>query len=165
MYVEYIEHVLEEADRAIEVRDYHMAERLLKGALYDEPGYAKVHNHLGWLYQYYIVNQNQAELHFKYAIRFDPKFDAPYIHLSNMYIDNRRYTDLREMMEGALKVDGVNKSFIYENYGKTHEASGEFSKAIKYYKMAIYETIDSYDADEIKSSIKRCKYKRLKRLF
>ena len=165
MYVEYIENLLEEADRAIEVREYHMAERLLKGALYDEPGYAKLHNHLGWLYQYHIVNQDQAELHFKYAIRFDPKFDAPYIHLSNLYIDSRRYSDLRNVMETALQYEGVNKSLIYENYAKTYEASGEFSKAIKYYKMAFYETIDSYDADEMKASIKRCKYKRFKKIF
>jgi len=165
MYVEYIETLLEEANRAIEAREYKTAERLMQNALYDEPGYAKLHNNLGWLYQYCIENKSKAEIHLKYAIRFDPKIDAAYYNLTDLYLESRKYSELKEVMEDALKLDGSNKELVYQNLAKVYEASHQFTKAIKYYRMALYETIDSYDAGELKRSIKRCRYKKFKRLF
>ena len=165
MYIEYIERLIDEASKSIEEREYNTAKDLMNQGLYEEPDYAKLHNNLGWLYQYCIKDKKQAELHLSYAIKFDPKFEASYINLADLYLEHKEYVQLREVMQKVLDQDGSNKAICYENIGKAYEGTCEFSKAIKNYKMAMYETIDSYDADELKQAIKRCKYKRIKKLF
>lgn len=165
MYILYIEQMLEEAERAIEAREYSTAEKLMQNALYDEPGYAKLHNNLGWLYQYCMGNTSKAELHLKYAIKFDPKNEAALINIADLYLENRQYEALQLFMLHVLGLEGANKALIYEHLGKAFEASKQFNKAIKYYKMAHFETIDSYEASELKRGIKRCRYKKLKRIL
>lgn len=165
MYIEYIEKLLREANVAIDNGEFEKARDMMCDMLFDAPDYAKIHNNLGWLYQYRIEDKEQAELHLKYAIRFDGKMESAYFNLSELYIENEEYEKLREVMEAALKAPGVNKSLAYENLGKSHEAMKSYSKAIRCYKNALYATVDSYDADEMKGNIKRCKYKRLKTIF
>ncbi|MDX1630046.1 MAG: hypothetical protein R3345_15160, partial [Fulvivirga sp.] len=132
---------------------------------FDEPGYARLHNNLGWLYQYYMENDQQAALHLKYAIKFDPKLEAAYYNLADLYKKHDKYKELVVFMQKALNKTGACERVIYEILGEVHEAQCEFSMALKYYKRALYKTTDSYDAGEIRRGIKRCKYKRLKRIF
>ena len=55
---------------------------LLNNLLYEEPGYGRLHNYLGWAYFYYTYDMTRAELHLKMAIKFDESYVPPYIHLS-----------------------------------------------------------------------------------
>ena len=165
MNIEYIEQLLEEANRAIDNRAYKLAEKMLLNALYDEPAYAKVHNNLGWLYQYCLNEPKLANLHLKYAVKFDPKCEAALYNLIDLYFDHDGYDELKVILTKYYNEPGINKYMVYEALGKIHEVKGEFSKALSYYKKAMYITLDNYEATSMKRNIKRCKYKKFKRLF
>ena len=62
-----------------------------------------------------------------------------------------------------MKVEGFNKTFVYENLGKVAETQGQFSKAIAWYRKGMMQALDNYDVDDLKDHIKRNKYKRLKK--
>ncbi len=54
---------------AVLTADYHTAKRLLDAGLYEEPGYARIHGTLAWMYHYFRTNTDMAELHYLWAIR------------------------------------------------------------------------------------------------
>ncbi len=164
MYIEYIEDAIKEADYAIDAYLYDEARYMLESLLYDEPAYAKVHNNLGWLYQYHLGNKKLAELHLKWAIKFDPRMKAAYLNIVELYTWDNRMIELREILKNAIKLE-FKDAFIYESLGKTYEATQDFSLAIRYYREALYTTTDNYVGQEIRADIKRCKYKRIKKLI
>ncbi len=164
MYIKYIEDAIMEADKAIDAYLFDDAKCMLESLLYDEPAYAKVHNNLGWLHQYHIWNKEKAEMHLKYAIRFDPRLKAAYLNIVELYKWDNRYVELRGILEDALKAD-YKDAFIYETLGKTYEHTQDFNRAIMYYRDALYTTTDNYIGDEIRADIKRCKFKRLRRMM
>lgn len=165
MYIEYIEEVIEEADRAIDNMDYKTAESLLCNVLYDEPAYAKVHNNLGWLYLFYLNKRNKSEIHLKYALKFDPEMEAAYLNIGELYLLSKEFDKLIIIMKEALNKKSANRFMAYLNLGKAYELKGEYSLAIKNYKKALMATIDSYYTENIKKDIKRCKFKKYKLIF
>lgn len=161
-YTEYIENVIQLAEDAMDHGKYEEAKRLLESGLMEEPGYAKLHASMGDLYWYNLENLELAERHYHLAIYFDQKFESVYRELAIMYQKYNKYQGLKTLMQKAVKVEGLNKSFIFEKLGQAEESEGHFKNAIQYYKQALFESMDNKDADELKKHIKRNKYKRLK---
>lgn len=163
IYEEYIESIIQMADQAIDNGQYEEAKKWFEKGLYEEPGSAKLHFRLACLFQYSLCSNAGAEKHYWLAIKFEPDYRNAYDNLAQLYLDNEKYTGLEKLMLRAIKVEGFNKTFAYENLGKAAEAQGQFKKAIALYRKGMMQALDNYDVDDLKDHIKRNKYKRLKK--
>ncbi len=83
---ESIEYLISLAEDAVFDADYNQASRLLYNALYDEPGYAKLHYTLAWMYHYYQFNEEKAIRHYELSLYFDPTGDYAYRQLVELLI-------------------------------------------------------------------------------
>lgn len=151
------------ADQAIDNGQYEEARKWFVKGLFEEPGHAKLHFRLAYHYHYNLLNKAEAERHYWLAIRFQADYKNAFDNLADLYLENDKYDGLENLMSKALKVEGFNKTFVYENMGKVAEAKGQFSKAIAYYRKGLMQALDNYDVDDLKDHIKRNKYKRLKK--
>lgn len=159
--MKWIDSYLAEAEQLIANNQVEEGMAILNNLLYEEPGYSDLHNHLGWAYLYYGQNFEQAELHLKMAIRFNERFHAPYQHLANMYLRSHRLGEAIHYATQGLEKEQANKVALYELLGTAYELRGEFSKAIKSYKSAILNSMATFEINNIKDGIKRCRKKRV----
>lgn len=155
----YLEKVILDAERIILDGEYFEGKALLENVLSYEPGSAKVHNLMGWLYLYYLLDDVMAEKHLKLAMKFEPEFRAPYLHLVELYTKELRYDDLEMLLESAKNVAGVSNSLIYSRLGMVDESRGNFKRAIDLYKTAMFHSMDNFEIEDLKGNIKRCKVK------
>ena len=163
IYEEYIESIIQMADQAIDNGQDDEAKRWFERGLCEEPGSAKLHFRMACLLQYGLDDKAGAEQHYLLAIKFKPDYRNAYDNLAQLYLDNEKYPGLEKLMLKAIKVEGFNKTFAYENLGKAVEAQGQFKKAIALYRKGMMQALDNYDVDDLKDHIKRNKYKRLKK--
>ena len=162
MVDEYFEKIIVQAEDKVYEGEVFEAQEMLLNLLTYEPAYAKVHNVLGWLYLYYLEDDSMAEKHLKLAVKFDVDFKAPYLHLTELYMRNRKYDKLENLILEAKKVDGISKTMIYERLGMVEEARGKYSQAIEYYKTAVFHCMNNSTIKDIRSNIKRCRFKRIR---
>ena len=162
MVDEYFEKIITQAEDAVYEGEYFEAERMLINLLTYEPGYAKVHNNLGWMYLYYLENDELAEIHLNYAIKFEPEYKPPYLHLTELYMRNKQYDKLEELAIIAKSVNGISKTLVYERLGMVDEARGQYKLAIGNYKTAIFHCMDNQAIEDIRQNIKRCRFKRIR---
>ena len=153
------------AEDAIYDGDCIQAERLLKSGLLEEPGYARLHYTLGWMYNYHLEDNSKAENHYLWAIYFDPLYEDAYRELAFLYFDNREYKALKALMNKLIKKDAPGKVNAYNMLGKVAEAEAEFSIALKYYRKALMDCLNNDFSVELKQNIKRIKFKRFKTRF
>ena len=165
MTIEWLEQYMTEAEQLIYNNNVSEGLLLLNNLLYDEPGYGRLHNHIGWAYMYYTTQQANAELHLKMAIQFDSGYAAPYLHLGNLCIRAGRYTQALEYLQLGLTKANANKVAFLESMGIAHEMSGKFAKAIKAYREALLASMGSFEMDNLNEGIKRCRKKRLASIF
>ena len=137
---------------------------LMDSLLYEEPGYGLLHNHLGWAYFYYTTDIAKAELHLKMAMKFDPEYAPPYLHMGNLCIRGGRYTEALKYLQMGVMKRNANKVAFLEVIGQGYELKKEFGKAINYYKDAMASTV-GFETTQLTESIKRCKKKRWVMMF
>lgn len=136
--------------------------RLLESGLYDEPGYAKLHNTLGWMYQYYQMNVDLAIRHYELAIYFDAENDSAYRNLAYLLFNEKRYKEATDLLVRALATKSVDKAYVYERLGTLSEKRENYQEAMDFYQKALMECIDNEEITEIKQNIKRTRMKRFK---
>lgn len=158
--ISYIEELFLEADRALDEGNLAEGKRLLEDILSEEPSFGKAHNHMGWLYKTRYQDYKIAEKHFKLAIKFDPEYSPSYINYAYMLRDLGRLDELEALLNKALKVEGTNKSTVYDEFGSLYELRGEYGKAIRYYKKAIALSLNDKSITDLRGHIKRCNKKR-----
>ena len=160
MTMQILEQYMFEADRAFEQQLYLEGKQYLEDALAEEPTYGKAHNHMGWLYMYQLDDREKAEQHLKLALKYAANYGAPYIHMSHLLFDANRFTELEQLLEEAINVDNVQRSFLFNEYGRLNEIRENYRTAIKYYKAAIKWSLNEQEIAIAKDNIKRCKQKR-----
>jgi len=153
--VKNIESLYLASDKAIEEDDYDKAIELLKTILEEDPKFARAHNSLGWLFKYKYTDSEKAEMHYKLAIQFNPKYGSPYLNYIYLLRDQQRLDEMFKMLNTANEVSQVSKVGLYDEYGTYYELIGDYKKAIEYYNKAIAKCLNS-DIDEFKAHIKRC---------
>ena len=163
IYEEYIESVIQMADQAIDNSQYDEAKKWFELALYEEPGYAKLHYRIACLLQYNLFNYSQAEKHYWFAIKFNPDYKCAYDNLAELLLESSNYKDLEKLMHAALEAKSLHKAFAYEHMGKAAEAEGDYKTALSLYRKGIMASLENYDVDDLKDHIKRVKYKRFKK--
>jgi tetratricopeptide (TPR) repeat protein len=155
-----LETYLKKAEKAIEENEFLEALKILEEALTIDPKFGKAHSHLGWLYLYKIVDWGKAEIHLEMALQYSPEYSAAYIHMSHLLFEKRNFGKLAELLSKAGMIDSINKSFVFNEFGRMYEVSGNYGTAISYYKQAIRWSLDEQDLNHYKESIKRCREKR-----
>ena len=163
--IEWLEKYMADAERLIYESKVDEGLALLNNLLYDEPGYASLHNHLGWAYLYYTADIVRAETHFKAAMKFDLEFAPPYLHLGVLYMRNGKYEDALTFLESGLKKPNANRIALLENIAQAYELRAEYGQAIKAYKEAAKSSVVSFEVNNLMDGIKRCRKKRLTMFF
>lgn len=160
-----LERYILDAEKAFERNDYLEGLRILEEVLTIEPNYGKAHNHLGWLYLFQLTDWNKAEIHLRLALKYASGYNAPYIHMAHLLFEKGQFEELTGLLEKAKTVGGVQKSFIYNEYGRMFEVNGKLKKAIKSYKTAVRWSFNEQELNIYKDNIRRCRDKRWILLF
>lgn len=136
----------------------------LEQLLIDEPGHGRAHNHLGWIYLAKFRDFPKAELHLKLAMEFAPDYTPPYMHMTSLLLETRRWKEFLGHVEAAMKVDGVDRSFLYDCLGTYHEVCLGYADALVNYLKAIDETFNGPKIHELRESVKRVRGKAPRKL-
>jgi tetratricopeptide (TPR) repeat protein len=160
MRIEWIEDYMKEAEQLIAGEQVEKGLSILNSLLYDEPGYASLHNHIGWVHLYYTSNLAQAELHFKVATSLLPELAPPYLHLGTLYVRTERTAEALEVLTTGLTRPGANRAGLLELAGHAYELRHEFGKAIKAYREASMASMNTLEMNNISEGIRRCRKKR-----
>ncbi|MCB0402374.1 MAG: hypothetical protein KDD41_09845 [Flavobacteriales bacterium] len=132
----------------------------LNNILKENPTFGKAHNHLGWMCETKFQDFQKAEEHYVKALELAPHYPSVYYNYAILLSTEQRWDDLNTLLEKAMKVSGINKSTIYNEYGIMFEALEEYDKAISYFQDAARATLDSKTMDKFVESIDRCKRKK-----
>lgn len=162
LHDESIEQVIALAEDAIMEGDCQNGKRMLENVLYDEPGYAKVHATLAWMYRFYQTDEKQAIRFYELALFFEPDNSDHFENLADFYLDKRMFERLERLLLRGLNQDEMAKEFIFENLGRIREKEGRFAEAISFYRKALVHCMDNDEMQELKQTIKRTKFKRFK---
>ncbi len=160
-----LERYIQDAQLAFKMKDYLEGLRLLEEALTIEPIFGKAHTLLGWLYLFQMIDWDKAETHLKLALKYSPSYSTPYLHMSYILFEKSRFKELTVLLDKALTIGGIQKSLIYNSYGRMYEATGQLRKAVRCYKTAIHWAFSEQEFNLIKTNIKRCRDKRWVLMF
>jgi tetratricopeptide (TPR) repeat protein len=149
-----------QADKLINEQRLKDAANLLEQILEEAPDFGKAHNHLGWLFETKFKNYARAEEHYKLAVKFAPEYPAAYYNYAYLLSALRKFDELENHLEAAIKVSGINYATIYNEYGLMREAQGKLDDAIHYYRLYIQNSYDSKVIETAAESIKRCERKK-----
>jgi tetratricopeptide (TPR) repeat protein len=167
MRIIWIEQYLKDAEAMIVRGGAEMEQgiEVLMSLLYSEPGYGSLHNHFGWAHLYFTCDLAQAELHLKAAIKFQPDFQAPYLHLGTLYVRQGRYTEAIEILNSGLTQPQANKAGMLELIGQAYEMRQEYRLAIKAYRQAMLSSMTTGEMNMHSEGIKRCRKKKWASMF
>tara|TARA_R110000850_G_scaffold274786_2_gene412810 strand:+ start:44660 stop:45142 length:483 start_codon:yes stop_codon:yes gene_type:complete len=155
-----MEELLNQAN--LDIRDglYEEASNKLETIINQDPGFGKAYNHLGYLYEAKFRDFEKGETLYKLALEKSPLYTATYCNYAILLSTLGKFEELKELLETALTVPGMVKSTIYNEYGIMYEQTGNFDKAIEYYKKCALESLDGSVMERAKQSIERCKAKK-----
>jgi tetratricopeptide (TPR) repeat protein len=162
--LEWLDTYLTEAENLIMEGSVNDGLALMQNLLYEEPGYAALHNYLGWAYCYYAESEQKAEVHWKWAIKFDKELAAPYLHLGRYYRGKRKYSDAVKYLEAGLETPDAIREALLENLAHVYELRGDYRKAVETYKSALASCV-GYQSEALLEGIKRCRKKKWALLF
>ncbi len=161
----WIEKYMSDAEHMILEGQVDEGVQMLQSLLYEEPGYAGLHNYLGWAYMYYARNEAQAALHFKMAMRFAPDYAPPYLHMGNLMSRGGAYEDaIAYFQEGMTKPNAL-RGVLLEGMAHAYELRGDYAHAVRTYKEAAKASAIDFEVDRMLKGVARCRRKRLAMFF
>jgi tetratricopeptide (TPR) repeat protein len=163
--IAWLEKYMSEAEIMINEGRVDEGVRALNELLFDEPGYARLHNHLGWAYMYYVKDAARAEMHFRMAVRFAPEFAPPYLHMGTCMNSSGRYSEALEYFSAGVTKPEAIRTALYEGMACSYEMMREYGKAIRAYKEAASATSVDFEVERVLKSAKRCRRKRIALFF
>ncbi|MCB0819217.1 MAG: tetratricopeptide repeat protein [Bacteroidetes bacterium] len=158
-YLEY-EDLLFEADDLIRNNRISEAVGLLEGVIAQAPDFGKAYNHLGWIYETKLKDFYTAEEMYKQCIAYNPDYPPVYLNLSIVLSSLEKYKELEDHLNKALKVAGVDKSSIHNEFGILRELQLDFNDAVRHFKDAIRYCLNDANLETYSKSIERCRKKR-----
>lgn len=148
-----------EADRLISEQKIGEAFSKLSAIIQEMPTFGKAYNHIGWIYETKYKDYPNAEKNYKQAIEYSPDYHAGYYNYAIVLSTLQKWDELTALLDKALKVPGINKGTIYNEYAIMYEGQGKYKEAIDSYRLYIASTLDSKQMETAKDSIERCKKK------
>ena len=155
-----LEELLDRANSDIKNGAYDEATNKLEKILDIDPDFGKAYNHLGYLYEVKFKEYEKGETLYKLCLEKSPMYPAVYYNYAVLLSTLGKYDDLKELLDTAITIPGVNKSTMYNEYGIMYEQLGKFDEAISYYKKAALQTLDKNVLNRAKDSIERCQLKK-----
>lgn len=155
-----IDDLFAKADDLIKDRRIGEAKKILFDVVSEAPDHGRAHNHLGWIFETQEKNYEKAVEHYSLALKFAPHYPSVYYNYAIVLSTTKKFDELRELLDKAIKVPGINFATIYNEYAIMHESLGEYDDAIEYYKLYIKNLFDNKQIDTAISSIERCKKKK-----
>jgi tetratricopeptide (TPR) repeat protein len=165
MVIQWIDKYLNEAEQMIYNNQLEQAMTMMHDLLLEEPGYSRLHNHLGWAHLYYTHDLEKAALHFSMAIRFEETYAAPYQHMGNLLMRSGKYLEAIGYFERGLLQNNSNKVALLEGTAQAHELLKDYRNAIKVYKKAMLASVSDQEVNNMTAGIRRCRKKRLVAMF
>ncbi len=162
MYSEFrLEEMFAEADGLIKEGRLTDAVNLLEAIIAENPSFGKAYNHLGWVYETKLQDIEKAEMHYQLAIKFSPNYAPSYYNYAILLSTYKKYEELDLLLNRALKVPGINKGSIYNEYGLMYEALGLWDQAEAAFKDFILHQFDSKLVELGHEALNRIKQKKL----
>ncbi len=124
-----------------------------------ESEYGKAYNHLAWIYETKYKNFAKAEECYRLAVRFAPEYTSAYINYAILLCTLEKHDKLIELLEVAIKVPGINKAKVWNEYGIMYELQGLYTEGIEAYKKAIQYSLSDEDIEKFEKSIYRIRKK------
>ena len=113
------------------------AKEILEDILSQYPDFGKAHNHLGWIYYNKLSNYDKGIYHYKLAMKFDPKYPAPYLNYTYLLVDIGKYNEAKQHIEYSFKtLENVDYASFNCELGRIAEFENDYVNAYKYYTMA-----------------------------
>jgi len=111
-----------------------------------------VHNNLGKLFKDAKMPE-QAQSHFKIALKYDPFLAEAYNNIGNLYADLKKFEEAETAYHEALTIhpnyaDALyNLAYTYEEHGRQYYNNAEQQRALQYFISAIeaYEQLIEMD--------------------
>jgi len=160
MYSSHYDEQFLEADKLISDGLIKEALEILSQIINEQPDFGRAHNHLGWIYEQRLKYYDKAEQHYKASIQFSPEYPAGWLNYIYLLTNQRRFDELVKYLEKAMKVRGIYKPYLWNEYASMHELSQNFDSAIHYYNKAIMDTLNKNEIEGYEESIARCEKKR-----
>lgn len=160
-YIDFTDFI-QEVDELLRSESHTEAKEKLESMLLEEPGFGVAHGYLGWLYAYVFNDSKRAELHFEYAMDFDPQFAGAYINYVGMLISQRRADKVIEILTAYLDLQDADLEWAFESLGRAYEMKCSYRLANTNYKKAQHLVVDSIKSDGISKDIARVRKKRWK---
>lgn len=154
-----LEELFHLADLDIKDGYYEAAVKKLEDILVENPNFGKAYNHLGWMYETKFRDLGKAEEFYKKALERAPEYPAIYTNYSILLSTLGKFNELELLLNQALTVPGVDKANIYNEFGIMYEQTGNYEKAIEFYKQCGRQTLAKDTLDRALASIERCKTK------
>lgn len=148
------------ADELIKDKLFSDAIQLLNEIIQDDPTFGKAYNHLGWIYDTQFKEYEKAENCYRQAVLYDPNYTAGHMNYIYFLSALGRFDDLKEVLEQAEQVPGMDKASIKFEFGLMYEMKGDLDLAIDYYKKAIIGSIDNAKIQAYKDALERIKLKK-----
>lgn len=161
----WIEDYLSRAEQAIINGRVEEGLGILNNLLFEEPGYAPLHNHLGWAYLYYANNAATAEMHFRVAMRFSAEYAPPYLHMGTLLNRAGRYSEAIEQFRAGLASANANRTALLEGMAYALEMLGDYRSAARAYREAAMASVVDFEVDRLLNGAKRCRRKRMALFF
>ncbi|MBP1221539.1 hypothetical protein [Flavobacterium sp. 1355] len=148
------------ADSLISEGNIADGKELLEEILAQYPDFGKAHNHLGWIYYNKLSNYDKGIYHYKLAMKFEPKYPAPYLNFTYLLIDIGRYAEAKEHISFTMKnLENVDHSSFNSELGRMAEYESEYISAYNYYKLAKKNALNPNFIDNMNANMKRVKDK------
>lgn len=159
---EQLEYLIHLAEEEVYDGNYEKGRELLFTGLLEEPGYARLHERMAWIFEAYQENDDLAVRHYELSIYFDAENANAYYALVDLYWEKRDVEQLRRLLIKAKAVEKINKDYVYAWLGTIAERENAWSTAIQYYREAMMHAIDNGTTNTLRQNIRRCRFKRLR---
>ncbi|WP_207425022.1 hypothetical protein [Pedobacter sp. SYSU D00535] len=133
--------------------------RLFNELLLADPGYARAYFQVGILNYYYTQDYQAAGYYFGKCIELEPGFPEAYQEFLKLLVFLNMKKKAGELASQALKVPGMERSFIYQQLGLLEEKNQDDRKALDLYRKAYACVLEKEEADNLKEAIGRVKEK------
>ena len=133
----YYENQFIKADALISEGNVSEAKEILEEILEQCPDFGKAHNHIGWIHYNKLSNYEKGIFHYKLAMKFDPKYAAPYLNYTYLLVDIGRYKEAKEHIELAFRtLENLDYATFYSELGRIAELEFDYIEAHKNYSLS-----------------------------
>lgn len=123
------------------------------------PEYGRAYNHIGFIYETKYRDAKKAVTYYERALQYTPEYPAIYLNYSLALSNMERFDLLEDLLTKALKVEGVTKDRLYNEWGIMRELQQRYEEAIEFFKKAIRYSLSENDIELYKKNIQRCRLK------